>query len=262
MNSIVLFPLICIAMFYAQVSDAQTTGCYNYFLKKDGCVWGSATNPCPVNSTVEKPCTSIRAFHYQASATTATILTEGTDDLDNPEGVSPQVAPKELVRRYDTTTPTLAVAGGNGVRDKHSNFYWGKKLMNCLFQLINLAHQICGFYNSTNTSGVCLWTGEDWVEGSQQQSGWLNGTVTDNCNKQVYIQRQGQPDTVQYAPVLDGCRFFTPDPAVGCFQIWLTIDLFEKFGPTADELASFTMNSTFSWDFNNLNGQNPPAAPV
>ncbi|EGG06923.1 uncharacterized protein MELLADRAFT_86274 [Melampsora larici-populina 98AG31] len=244
MNSVILFPLVCLAMFYAQVSDAQNTGCYNYFLQKDGCVWGSTTNPCPTNSTVEKPCTSLRAFHYSASSTTTTttstttttVHAEGTIDSDILESEGLQEAPKRLVRRYDTTAPTLAVAGGDG---------------------------ICGFYNSTITSGVCLWTGEGWVDGSnQQQSGWLNGTVTDNCNKQVYIQRQGQPETVQYAPVLDGCQFFTADPDVGCFQIWLTIDLFEKFGPTPEELSSFTMNSTFTWDFNNLNGQNPTAAPV
>lgn len=40
-----------------------------------------------------------------------------------------------------------------------------------------------------------------------------------------YIQRQGRPETVQYANVVDGCTFLTRDPAVGCFQIWMTIEV-------------------------------------
>lgn len=44
------------------------------------------------------------------------------------------------------------------------------------------------------------------------------------CSSISYVQRQGQPDTVQYVPVLDACTF-GPEaelPEVGCFQIFVT----------------------------------------
>ncbi|EGG11198.1 uncharacterized protein MELLADRAFT_70896 [Melampsora larici-populina 98AG31] len=57
-------------------------------------------------------------------------------------------------------------------------------------------------------SGVCLWSGTSWVNGADPQTaGWLNWAGNGNCGKQIYIQRQNQPETMQIAPVLDGCNF-------------------------------------------------------
>lgn len=196
------------------------TGCFDYFLQKDGCVYGSADAPC--KEKTGKTSTSCNAFRIDPASEAAqkqTVL---------------QAAPENhgrLARRYDTTIPTLAVAGGSG---------------------------ICGFYNSTTTSGVCLWSGEGWVDSRHEPiSGWLNGTSVANCNKHVYIQRQGKPETVQYAPVLDGCGFNTVTPDVGCFQVWMTIDLFDKFNPTPEQRRKFQIDDTFTWDFVGGEGGNP-----
>ncbi|EGG07304.1 uncharacterized protein MELLADRAFT_105821 [Melampsora larici-populina 98AG31] len=143
---------------------------------------------------------------------------------------------RRLGRRYDSTNGSLSINGGDG---------------------------ICGPYNTDTTSGVCLWSGSNWVDGSDPQTaGWLNGAATGNCGKQVYIQRQNQPETVQYAPVLDGCNFWTRQPEVGCFQIWMTKDLFDKFSPTEEESQNLLISSTFTWDFDNLHGQSPQNAPL
>lgn len=147
-----------------------------------------------------------------------------------------QPSRRRLGRRYDTTNGSLSIDGGDG---------------------------ICGAYNTETTSGVCLWSGSNWVDGSDPQTaGWLNGAATGNCGKQVYIQRQGQPETVQFAPVLDGCNFWTTQPEVGCFQIWMTKDLFNKFSPTEEESRNLLISSTFTWDFDNLHGQSPQNAPL
>ncbi|KAH9809409.1 hypothetical protein DFH28DRAFT_1066608 [Melampsora americana] len=143
---------------------------------------------------------------------------------------------RRLRRRYDTTNGSLSINGGDG---------------------------ICGPYNTETTSGVCLWSGSEWVSGSDPQTaGWLNGAATGNCGKQVYIQRHGQPETVQFAPVLDGCNFWTTQPEVGCFQIWMTKDLFDKFSPTEEESQNLLISSTFTWDFDNLHGNSTENAPL
>ncbi|KAH9824253.1 hypothetical protein DFH28DRAFT_1077997 [Melampsora americana] len=202
-----LFLSICIFSLSVKANNLQNTGCYNYFLQKDNCVHASSINPCSTkNGKMSKSC---KAFKIDPNCKAA----------QQNAALQPRLA-----RRYDTTIPTLAVAGG--------------------------------FYNSTVTSGVCLWSGDGWVDSRNQPlSGWLNGTQTGNCNKQVYIQRQGQPGTVQYAPVLDGCGFNTQTPETGCFQIWMTIDLFDKFNPTQQERESFQIDETFTWDF--VDGSNP-----
>ncbi|EGG11503.1 uncharacterized protein MELLADRAFT_91075 [Melampsora larici-populina 98AG31] len=214
-----LFLLVSIATVCVKADDAQHTGCYGYFLNKDGCVHGSSGAPCSANSA--KTSTSCNAFKIDPTCEAA----QQQAALQS----SQQTHSSRLARRYDTTIPTLAVAGGNG---------------------------ICGFYDSNTTLGVCLWSGEGWVDSrNEPHSGWLNGTRTENCQKQVYIQRQGKPETVQYARVLDGCGFNAVTPDVGCFQVWMTIDLFDKFGPTPEERTSFQIDGTFTWDF--VDGSNP-----
>ncbi|KAG0147641.1 hypothetical protein CROQUDRAFT_76332 [Cronartium quercuum f. sp. fusiforme G11] len=236
-----LFFLLFVA--YVQAIASNNTGCYDYFLHKDGCVWASNSNPCPLNSPAGKPCTSLRAFQHNqmpppppSDQMPPSPPSDAGTQTDEADGASDSETPKRLVRRYDTTQATKAVAGGRG---------------------------ICGYYDTNTTSGVCLWSGTNWVDGSDPStSGWLDGAETRNCGKQVYIQLQGRPETVQYANVLDGCNFATHDPNVGCFQIYLTIDLFKKFNPTDQELANYTMNALFSWDFNNESGNNNCSGPA
>ncbi|EGG07975.1 uncharacterized protein MELLADRAFT_105488 [Melampsora larici-populina 98AG31] len=139
-------------------------------------------------------------------------------------------------RRYDTTNGSVSIHGGGG---------------------------ICGPYDPSTVSGVCLWSGTSWVNGADPQTaGWLNWAGNGNCGKQIFIQRQNQPETVQVAKVLDGCNFYTTDPAVGCFQIWMTKSLFDKFNPTAEEDRSLLIASPFTWNFDNLDGQTPENAPL
>ncbi|KAG0139943.1 hypothetical protein CROQUDRAFT_100817 [Cronartium quercuum f. sp. fusiforme G11] len=191
-------------------SQQPNTLCYNFFLQKDGCVNSSAENPCNGTTTFQKTASLVGSF---------------------------EVAPKKrLARRYDTTIPTQAVGGGDG---------------------------ICGPYDTNTTSGVCLWSGSDWVDGSNPATaGWLNGAETSNCRKLVYIQRANQPETVQVVPVLDGCYFGAKKPEVGCFQVWMTSNLFNKFNPTDEERANLIFNGNFTWDFDSLDSQKPENAPI
>ncbi|KAH9442685.1 hypothetical protein Pst134EA_031654 [Puccinia striiformis f. sp. tritici] len=141
----------------------------------------------------------------------------------------------KLERRYDTTAPSFAIGGGNGT---------------------------CGFYDSVNQLGVCLWNGAEQNNPTIETAGWLNGAKTSNCGKRIYIQRKGQPNTVQFVKVLDGCYFGATSPDPGCFDIGLTIKLFNAFNPTPEEQRDGVIKGGITWDFDNLHGLSPQQAPV
>lgn len=129
---------------------------------------------------------------------------------------------RSLERRYDTTKPSFPIASGNG---------------------------ICGNYDSKNAIGVCLWSGPEQSNPRPDTSGWLNGPLHGNCGKKVFVQRKGRPETVQYAYVLDGCSFNTKNYADGCFQIGVSLALFEKFKPSQKERQDQLLYEGLSWDF-------------
>lgn len=118
---------------------------------------------------------------------------------------------------------------------------------------------ICGTY-SGDQPGACLWAGgEDGV--GNPTGGWLNGTKSSNCGKQIYLQRQGKPETVQYIPVVDGCTFNIKSEMPGCFQIAVTEHTFYSMKPTKEELKLGYLTG-LTWDFNNLNGDKSRNGPV
>lgn len=157
-----------------------------------------------------------------------------------PKGVGMLTPPKQnyrrdLDRRYNTPDgqQSYFVAGGKG---------------------------ICGKY-STNDPGACLWTGAK-DENGVALGGWLNDTKTSNCQKQVYIMRQGQPDTVVYVPVVDGCDFDDATlPEDGCFALGLTRNTFFALKPTQEEKNQGWITK-LAWDFDNLSGQHTRNGPV
>lgn len=212
MQSLSLLSIIMLLPALSVASQGENhTQCYDYFLNKDHCVYGSKCNACPPSQVVpKKSCESGGQFQHPS-------VVSPTDQMSYS-----LPAKHARVRRYDTTSPSSFVAGGNGN---------------------------CGFYNTTTDIGVCLWSGSDPTGNSTTGNGWLNQATTDNCNKQIYIQRQGQPDTVIYAPVIDSCGFNTVDPAFGCFQIFVTKALYDLFKPTQDELNSGSLHN-LTWDFN------------
>ncbi|KAG0147587.1 hypothetical protein CROQUDRAFT_722233 [Cronartium quercuum f. sp. fusiforme G11] len=141
--------------------------------------------------------------------------------------------PKKM-RRYDTTSNIFYVDGGQGT---------------------------CGFYNTTSQLGVCIWDGPEDVS-DPTKAGWLNGGLSQNCNKQVYIQRENQPETVQYVPILDSCSFNSTAPEFSCFQTYVTKALFDLFEPTAYELETGSLYN-LTWDFNNpINSGKLDNAPI
>ncbi|KAG0147054.1 hypothetical protein CROQUDRAFT_715233 [Cronartium quercuum f. sp. fusiforme G11] len=197
--------------------------CYNYFLAKDKCVFGSTEHPCKEpKSHTKKACSSGAVFKHSVKHIMHTP-------------VSSPASPSQLKRRYNTTGRTDYVDGGEGT---------------------------CGNYNTDSQVGVCIWNGLT-SGGEPEKAGWLNPGFTKNCGKEVYIQRQGLPHTVKYAPILDSCNFDnTTDPAYGCFQIYVTAALFDMFKPTKHELDTGALYN-LTWDFNNLPGSGKPQnAPV
>ncbi|KAI7954456.1 hypothetical protein MJO28_004856 [Puccinia striiformis f. sp. tritici] len=122
-------------------------------------------------------------------------------------------------RRHDTITPSLAIAGGKG---------------------------ICGHYNSTSEPGVCLWTGVEPV--TLESAGWLNRAKRSNCGKIVRVHRKGKPDTAKSVRVLDGCDFGTKSIDPGCYDIALSVKLFEQFNPTEDEKKDGLIHGGVAWE--------------
>jgi len=200
----------------AVMATTHTT-CYNYFLKKDGCVFSAAAanQRCP--APAKDHSAPMKAFDVKTTPHTK------------------RAEHNTLVRRYDTTKPSFAIAGGDG---------------------------ICGTYDTNEQLGVCLWSGAEQKNPTVDTAGWLNGPKNSNCGKRVYIQRKGDPKSVKYVPVLDGCYFNDVSPEVGCFEVAVTIKLFNEFNPTEEEKKTGLLSGGFTWDFDNLNGQSPQQAPV
>ncbi|EGG02216.1 uncharacterized protein MELLADRAFT_91542 [Melampsora larici-populina 98AG31] len=227
--------ILLLPAFLVASSGERHTQCYNYFLNKDQCVYGSQCDPCPAGQPIpKKTCESGGQFQHPTAVSP-------TDQM------SYSIPAKHArVRRYDTTTPSSFVAGGNGN---------------------------CGFYNTTSdlgeahagyvkpNLGVCIWSGSDTTGNSTTDNGWLNQATSDNCNKQIYIQRQGQPDTVKFVPVIDSCNFNTVDPALGCFQVFVTRALYDSFNPTQEELNSGALNN-ITWDFNIGSAEDRQPGPI
>ncbi|PLW50254.1 hypothetical protein PCANC_05627 [Puccinia coronata f. sp. avenae] len=209
---------VFLALALPAVMATDHSGCYSYFMKKDGCVW-SAADP---NERCPQP-----LKHGQTNPAQQFVINPGVAKSKRSED--------SLERRYDTTRPSFPVAGGNG---------------------------ICGFYNSTTELGVCLWSGPEQNNPTADTSGWLNGLKPDNCRKGVYVQRKNNPHSVQYVPVLDGCSFDTKEYDPGCYDIALTIQLFERFNPTADERRDGLLYGGLTWDFDSINGTHPQNAPI
>ncbi|POW14300.1 hypothetical protein PSTT_03026 [Puccinia striiformis] len=216
---------ILLAISFQAVLATIHTTCYNYFLEKDGCVFSAADarNRCPAP----------------------------IKDHDDPFNcINPKVVKRSERHLWvdDTMTMTgFAVAGGKAYPHAATAI---------------TSSQICGTYNSTTDLGVCLWSGAEQKSPTVESAGWLNGLKTSNCGKQVYVQRKGQPKTVKYVKVLDGCSFDTTALSTGCFQIALTSKLFDEFNPTAKEKKDGLILDGISWDFNNLLGQNLQSGPV
>ncbi|KNZ52496.1 hypothetical protein VP01_3554g2 [Puccinia sorghi] len=210
---------IVLAIALPAVMASTHTVCYNYFLEKDGCVHSAAA--------ANERCPAPPKDHTGPMK---------TFDLQSPTQ-PPKVKRAEkasLVRRYDTTKPSFAVAGGDG---------------------------ICGNYDTNTQLGVCLWSGAEQKNPTVETAGWLNGPQTSNCGKRIYIQRKGDPSSVQFAPVLDGCSFNETLPANGCFDIAVTIQLFNKFKPTPQEQKDGVLYGGLTWDFDDLYGKDLAQAP-
>jgi len=218
MKAVTITSVLAIAL-PAVMATTHTT-CFNYFMKKDGCVFSAAAanRRCPAPQKVQS--TPMKAFSL--SSQTKALKVKRSEETT-------------LARRYDTYKPSFAVGGGTG---------------------------ICGFYDTNTELGVCLWSGAEQNNPTVETAGWLNGLKTSNCRKRIYIQRKGDPSSVKFVPVLDGCSFNEKSLLPGCFDIAVTVKLFNAFNPTADEVKSGTLLGGFTWDFDNLNGQSPQQGPV
>ncbi|PLW21154.1 hypothetical protein PCANC_00472 [Puccinia coronata f. sp. avenae] len=207
-----------LAVVLPPVMPTTHTTCYNYFLKKDGCV-NSANDP-KIRCEPKPYSGGVPAFSMSGGSKTK-------------RGVETTIS---LIKRYDTTQPSFFLASGTGN---------------------------CGYYDTNTQDGACLWSGPEQNNPTVESAGWLNSQKTSNCHKELYIglKEEGAAGT-KYAPVLDGCSFGTTDPAVGCFQIGVTLQLFKKFNPTPAENMAGKITRTIVWDFNSFKGEHTKNGPV
>ncbi|KNZ45954.1 hypothetical protein VP01_767g5 [Puccinia sorghi] len=208
------------SIFTAVAEATEHSTCFNYFMKKDGCVLSSADSSTRCKAPAKDHPAPVKAFSL------------GSQKNPNQKKSPPS---SQLIRRYDAKKSAFPIGSGDG---------------------------ICGFYNSTSELGVCLWSGAEQNEPTVKTAGWLNGLKTSNCGKRIHIQRTGKPETVQHVQVLDGCGFNTVKLDEGCFQIGVTVALFNKFKPSADEQASQLLFGGLTWDFDNLDGKSTQQGPV
>ncbi|PLW14720.1 hypothetical protein PCANC_08815 [Puccinia coronata f. sp. avenae] len=107
---------------------------------------------------------------------------------------------------FKTTQPSQVVAGGKG---------------------------ICGNYKTDVDLGVCLWSGIDETGEDPNKSGWVSGSATTNCKREVEVWKAATPDKKITARVLDGCGLNAKAFKVGCENLFLTKKLLEVLDPKA-----------------------------
>ncbi|KAI9622065.1 hypothetical protein KEM48_007374 [Puccinia striiformis f. sp. tritici PST-130] len=142
---------------------------------------------------------------------------------------------RSLVRRYDTTIPAST--------DAHVAFR-------------------CPIPKNPDSSWdntACLWSGS-----GSGKVGWVDQGFAKNCGKKIWIQKQGQKGTVQYARISGGCEFRPNniDESVGCFNLAVNQKVFDGFNPTTEEKNNHRLKGILSWDFNNPNGKTPWTAKI
>lgn len=227
---------------------SKYSACFNYFYQKDGCVFSAAEDdkrcsvdgkragheipphlPMVIRSSSHKHSTwtkengmfsgSDRKGNSVLAAGSRTTVTE---TQDNSQEI---IYPPRLVKRYDSLDDSFTVGGGDG---------------------------ICGNY-TVDKPGVCIFASPNSTDGSGS-GGWLNGTFTSACGRQIWIERTN-PNVTVYAPVVDGCSFKDPAVDVGCFRIAFTQATFDALKPTEQEKKDLKIRH-LKWDFDNIYGNN------
>ncbi|KAH9458599.1 hypothetical protein MJO28_005654 [Puccinia striiformis f. sp. tritici] len=121
---------------------------------------------------------------------------------------------------FKTTEASEAVAGGDGV---------------------------CGNYDTNVVLGVCLWSGIDETGKDPNKSGWISGSATTNCGREVEVWRASTPDKKITAKVVDGCGLKAKAFKVGCENLFLTKKLLTTLDP-----AAVGEISDLKWQFKKL----------
>ncbi|CAH7690319.1 expressed protein [Phakopsora pachyrhizi] len=248
------------------LTDVQSsTGCFNYFNSKDGCVSANGKNNC-------RPKVSTAVVH-QFSASDPEILgntgapqpalgpnaltppttngglspgTPNTVSLPNAAllqaSLSANPALKTLRRRQN---PLVSTSSSKATTSSTPSQKALGSQSNNLTPLTSAANSsastsggICGNYNSDADLAVCLWSGSDPTGSDSKQSGWLN----------TILQRTGSNLPPIIARVADGCNFDTKSPAVGCSQIYLSKKAFMALNPSPEEITAEILKGSVTWD--------------
>ncbi|GAA98056.1 uncharacterized protein L969DRAFT_45883 [Mixia osmundae IAM 14324] len=111
---------------------------------------------------------------------------------------------------------------------------------------VNDSPGICGhYYDSTEIIGACLWSGTG-NGADPAASGWLSGSVSENCGKKVSIKNAANGAEV-VATVVDGCGLYAKDFKSGCPQVWTTIAAFNKLATKEEAEKSEIAKLEWKW---------------
>ncbi|KAI8457392.1 hypothetical protein BY996DRAFT_6411685 [Phakopsora pachyrhizi] len=221
LSSIVLATLLLALTTSAMIpptSAGAKSGCFEFFMKQDGCASPSSSNNCrpKVTSGSIQQFMSGGAMEPPYSPFGPGLKKGNTTQAANSAKLSPMAPGVKM---------PVSRASSKGV---------------------------CGEYDSTKDFGVCLWSGPDastMPTSSKETVGWLGQTANDNCHKEVFIQRTGSTNAPISAKVIDGCNFGTSQQSFGCSQIFLSHKAFTAMNPSPEELANGFLKDSITWDF-------------
>ncbi|KAA1119511.1 hypothetical protein PGT21_027699 [Puccinia graminis f. sp. tritici] len=158
-------------------------------------------------------------------------------------------APGPIVKDAKGTTPLFS-------RWRHrrdANFFAVKKGDDLTFKTTEASQAVaggdgaCGKYDTDTVLGVCLWSGIDESGKDPNKSGWISGSATTNCNREVEIWKSSTPDKKITAKVIDGCGLNAKSFKVGCENLFLTKKLLSTLDPQAEGEIS-----DLKWNFKKL----------
>lgn len=106
----------------------------------------------------------------------------------------------------------------------------------------------CGpSYKTEEVLGACLWQGTDPTGGDPLKAGWLSGSNTQMCGKELSVARAGKPDVMITVKVIDACSFDIKKVKPGCNQLYLTKKAFDALKPTPAEEEKGSLTDLI-WD--------------
>ncbi|POW06714.1 hypothetical protein PSHT_10263 [Puccinia striiformis] len=227
-------------IFIVSVKATIHTTCYNHFLKKDGCVFASASNNTRCKAPPKHNPTPVKQF---------ALVSQNTKRSGH----------HHLERRYKTQEPVFPIGGGTGNCGLYTST---DEIGVCVWsgaEQSNPTAETAGWVNSLKTSncGKRIYVHRTGKPETVQYAKVLDGQFFfHRLNAHVFLTGCPRVEMSNLISSPSQCQ-----AALSTLRSWIS-DLFAKFNPSDKETADQLLYGGLTWDFDNLYGQSTAQGPI